>query len=123
MKKFIAKATILARMAAMRLNRPLATKTRTDEKSLEASIRAVDLLKRFVDILEIAQVIHHKTLIPSIGKLVGATEDEIAKAGNNAKQNQGILKPIERIHNLHEEEWRILKPGKERETRHLRWRK
>ncbi|GFE54869.1 ribose-phosphate pyrophosphokinase, putative [Babesia ovis] len=121
MKKFIAKATILARMAAMRLNRPLAVEGRNDEKSLEASIMAVSLLKKGVGIMETAQAIHHKSPVASVGRLVGAADAQVADGSDNTRN--GIAKPIERVHNLHEQEWRVLKPGKERETRHLRWRK
>lgn len=119
MEKFIAKATILAKMAAMRLNKPIATASKKDEKSLEASIRAVAMLQKIIPILQTAQVFYHKSLIPSRGRLLGsdATGAETVSAENAVK------KPMERLHNLHEQEWRILRPGMERDTRHLRWRK
>ncbi|ORM41726.1 uncharacterized protein BXIN_2778 [Babesia sp. Xinjiang] len=120
MQKFVAKATILAKMAAMRLNRPMAVEGKTDAKSLESSIRAVAMLQKMTALLETAQAIHHKSPVVSVGRIIGAAGDQ---TDNEAKSKSGIKKPIERLHNLHEQEWRIMKPGKERETRHLRWRK
>lgn len=119
MKKFLAKATMLAKMAAVRLNRPMATAEKKDIKSLEASIRAVAMLHKVVPILQTAQVLHHKTPIASRGILLG----EKSTGGEELTVETCAKKPLERYHNLHEHEWRVLKPGMERDTRHLRWRK
>ncbi|CDR94130.1 hypothetical protein BBBOND_0104390 [Babesia bigemina] len=122
MRKFLAKATILARMAAIRLNRPLAAAGKDDKMSLETSLRATALLHKVVPILETAQVLNHKRPVASVGRAncdVGAE----ATGGTSGIPTQVKLKPIEKCHNVREQEWRVLRPGKERETRHLRWRK
>ncbi|KAK1443689.1 hypothetical protein BgAZ_205650 [Babesia gibsoni] len=119
MEKFLAKATMLAKMAAVRLNKPMVTTEKKDVKSLEASIRAAAMLHKMVPILQIAQVLHYKSPIPSRGKLLGGQGD----GHSQPSVDSAAKKPMERIHNLHEQEWRILKPGMERETKHLRWRK
>ncbi|GIX63277.1 NADH-cytochrome b5 reductase [Babesia caballi] len=108
-------------MAALRLNRPMAVEGKTDAKSLEASIRAAALLQRVVPILEMAQVLHHKSPVASVGRIVGG--DNGAGVSNGGEPALGRRKPLERFHNVHEQEWRVLRPGMERETRHLRWRK
>ncbi|GBE60664.1 NADH-cytochrome b5 reductase, putative [Babesia ovata] len=110
-------------MAAIRLNRPLAAAGKDDRMSLETSLRATALLQKVVPILETAQVLHHKRPVASVGRLscdVGAEKLSNDKSGAPA---QGKAKAIERLHNIREQEWRVLRPGMERETRHLRWRK
>lgn len=104
--KFIVKSTVLAKLVKLRLSQHILKDGVNDsKKSLEVAIRATGILSRIVPILKIAQSLANKPVISS--------------TGTSTPGKLGTTK----FHNKEEPVWRILKPGFERETKHLRWRK
>ncbi|AFZ79481.1 hypothetical protein BEWA_023300 [Theileria equi strain WA] len=104
--KCIVKSTVLAKLVKLRLSQHiLHDGVDNSKRSLEVAVRAASLLSRIVPVLKIAQSLANKPVLSSTGTSVNS------KLGTT------------RFHNREENVWRLLKPGFEKETKHLKWRK
>lgn len=106
LNKFIAKAIVLSKLVKLRLSQPMLKGSVEDSnKSLSVSIKAVSFLSKIVPILKLSQALSNKSLISST----------VSKGSKKI----GTV----RLHNKEEQIWRVLRPGYEKQTKHLRWRK
>ncbi|KAK2195557.1 hypothetical protein BdWA1_003233 [Babesia duncani] len=102
--QFIVKCTMLARLAKMRLEQPMIN-SEGETKTLQIAFKAAGMLTRIVPILKFAQFISNVPSVATKGRVIG---HEIGRV---------------RLHNKSDPLWRVLQPGNERATKHLRWRK
>ncbi|BAM40270.1 NADH-cytochrome b5 reductase [Theileria orientalis strain Shintoku] len=106
LNRFVAKAIVLSKLVKLRLAQPLLKGSVEDSnRSMSASIKAVGFLSKIVPILKMSQAWANKSPVSSTTAL-------------GARKKGSV-----RLHNREEQVWRVLRPGRERETKHLRWRK
>ncbi|UKK01980.2 NADH-cytochrome b5 reductase [Theileria orientalis] len=106
LQKFVAKAIVLSKLVKLRMAQPLLKGSVEDSnRSMSASIKAVGFLSKIVPILKMSQAWANKSVVSSTATM-------------GTKKTGSV-----RLHNREEQIWRVLRPGRERETKHLRWRK
>ncbi|XP_952173.1 NADH-cytochrome b5 reductase, putative [Theileria annulata] len=106
LNRFVAKAIVLSKLVKLRLAQPMLKGSVEDSnKSLSVSVKAVSFLTKIVPILKLAQALSNKSLVSS--------------TVSKGTKKVGTV----RLHNKEEQIWRVLRPGYEKQTKHLRWRK
>ncbi|UKJ90484.2 NADH-cytochrome b5 reductase [Theileria orientalis] len=106
LNRFVAKAIVLSKLVKLRLAQPLLKGSLEDSnRSMSASVKAVGFLSKIVPILKMSQAWANKSVVSSTATM-------------GSKKTGSV-----RLHNREDQVWRVLRPGRERETKHLRWRK